>query len=53
MTKKCFALLMNLNRPKLIVDKIAIPIDMYYFCIDVLNIRFWPMKNTSNIIFPS
>ena len=33
--KKCFVLLMNLNRQKLIVDKIAIRIDMYYLCIDV------------------
>ena len=53
MTKKCLVLLMNLNRKNFPVDKIAIRIDMYYLCIDVLNRRFSPMTNTSNIIFPS
>ena len=53
MTKKCFVLLMKLNREKFPVDKIAIRIDMYYLCIDVLNLRFSPMTNTNSIIFPS
>ena len=41
MTKKCFVLLMNLNHKNFPVDKIAIRIDMYYLCIDVLNRRFF------------
>ena len=40
-TKKCFILLMNLNRKIFPADKIAIRIDMYYLCIDVLNRRFF------------